>query len=50
MGPEFRLVGNISLRHVELVGQVVIICQQLLPLLVQGVQPVLGTLQSVFSF
>ncbi len=26
MGPEFRLVGNISLRHVELVGQVVIIC------------------------
>ncbi len=50
MGPKFRLVCYISLRHVELVGQVVIICEQLLPLLVHGVQPVLGTLQAVFSF
>jgi hypothetical protein len=49
-GRNFGILGNISLCHVELVGQVVIICQQLLPLLVQGVQPMLGTLQPVFSF
>ena len=46
MEQKIRPVGNICLNHVELVGDVVIICQELLPLLVQAGQLVLCRIQS----